>query len=63
MTNITEQKLKKIVKESVREALKTEFMKLRAFGIPEISKAEQRDIEKRYKKPLRRPVEIHEVNL
>ncbi len=40
MANITEQKLKKIVKESVKEALKTKIMKLRAFGITEISKAE-----------------------
>jgi len=58
MINITEQKLKKIVRESVREALKTELMKLRAFGLPEVSKSEQRDIEKRYKKPLRRSVEV-----
>ncbi|OGZ72786.1 MAG: hypothetical protein A2908_00180 [Candidatus Staskawiczbacteria bacterium RIFCSPLOWO2_01_FULL_38_12b] len=63
MINITEQKLKKIVKESVKEAMKTEFMKLRAFGVPEISKAEQVDIEKRYKKPSRHLVEIRKVNL
>ena len=61
--NITEQKLKEIVKESVKEALKTELMKLRAFGLSEVSKSEQRDIEKTYKKPLRRVSEIHEVNL
>lgn len=63
MTNITEQKLKKIVQESVREVLKTEFMKLRAFGLAEVSKIEQRDIEKRYKKPYRRAVEVHELDL
>ncbi len=63
MTNITEQKLKKIIKESVQEVLNVELMKLRAFGLKEVSNLEQKDIEKRYKKPSHRATQIHEINI
>jgi len=62
MTNITEQKLKKIVRESVREALKAELMKLRAFNMSEVSQAEQKDIEKRFKKPSRLVAEMQKLS-
>lgn len=54
MTTITEQGLKRIVKEGVREALAAEIMKLRALAVPEISEREQKDVERRYPRPSRR---------
>ena len=53
-TIISEKKLKTIIKDSVREALGTELMKLRALALPEVSAKEQGDIEKRYGRPSRR---------
>ena len=53
-TTISEKKFKNLVKESVREALGTELMKLRALALPDASMKEQKDIEKRYRKPSRR---------
>ncbi len=57
--NITEQKLRHIVKE----VLGSEFMKLRALLVPSVSKGEQQDIEKRYKKPSRRTTKSTSVNI
>jgi len=53
MAVITEQKLKRLIKEGVQEALSTELMKLRALALPNVSDKEQSDIESLYKKPLR----------
>lgn len=53
-TNISERKLRSLIKDSVREALKTELMKLRALALPEISHREQKGIEKHYGKPSRK---------
>ena len=47
--SVSDQKLKGFIKESVREVLETELMKLRAFALPEVSEQEQKDIEKRRK--------------
>ena len=52
-TKIGERQLRSIVKESVREALGTEMMKLRALLVPYVSDREQKEIEKRFKKPSR----------
>jgi len=52
-TGVSEKKLKSLIKESVKEVLETELMKLRAFVLPEVSQDEQKDIEKRYGKPSR----------
>lgn len=54
MATITEQKLKRFIKEGVREALAAELMKLRALALPDVSDREQRDIERRHGKPSRR---------
>ena len=56
MTTITipKEKLKNIIKESVREIFEQESMKFRALFLPFVSQKEQRDIEKRYKKPSRK---------
>ncbi len=63
MTNITEEKLRHIIKEGVREALSGELMKLRALTLPVVSDREQADIEKRYKKPLRSIANHTNVNI
>jgi hypothetical protein len=54
MKNITISKkdLKILIKESVKEVLEQEIMKLRALMLPYVSKAEQKDIERCYKKPM-----------
>ncbi len=53
-TKLAERQIKSLIKESVREAINTEFMKLRSLLVPEVSKKEQKDIETRYGKPKRR---------
>lgn len=54
ITTISDKKLKNLVKESVREVLGAELMKLRALALPEVSVKEQKDIERRYHRPSRR---------
>lgn len=51
---IPKTKLKLVIKESVREVLSQELMKLRALASPFISQKEQEDIKKRYVKPSRK---------
>ncbi len=58
-TILEEKKIRAIVKESVKEAMNTEFMKLGAFLSPYISKEEQKDIERRYGKPSRKSSSTH----
>ncbi|MEK9132332.1 MAG: hypothetical protein AAB606_01305 [Patescibacteria group bacterium] len=65
MTTITIQKreLKTAVRESVREVLSQEFMKLRVLLLPSVSKKEQKNIEKLYGKPLRKTAKSIEVRI
>jgi hypothetical protein len=49
---ISKKDLKTLIKESVKEVLEQEMMRLRALMLPYVSKAEQKDIERRYKKPV-----------
>ena len=58
MKNITISKkdLKILIKESVKEVLEQEIMRLRALMLPYVSKAEQKDIERLYKEPIHRAV-------
>jgi len=51
---IPKKELKTAVKESVREVLVQELMKFRALLLPSVSQKEQKDIERRYIKPIRR---------
>ena len=60
---IPKKELKAIIKESVREILEQESMKLRALLLPFVSQKEQKDIEKRYNKPLRKTVKSIEIKL
>ena len=58
-TNVSEKKLKSLIKGSVREALETEFAKLRALALPGVSTKEQKDIELRYGRPARKRAGSH----
>jgi hypothetical protein len=51
---ITSNKLKNLIKESLKEVLEVELMKLRADLMPYVSEREQKEIEKLYKKPSRK---------
>ena len=60
---ISKRELKNTVKEGVREVLTQELMSLRALLLPFVSESEQRDIEKRYVKPVRKPVRTKNIQL
>ena len=63
VTTLTDRKLRSLVKESVREALESQIMKLRAFALPGVSKKEQKDIEKRYGTPSRNPAKRYALDV
>lgn len=63
VTTIEEKKLKSLIKESVKEVLETEFMKLRALSLLNVSKGEQSDIEKRYGKPSQKKAKSYSLNV
>ncbi len=60
-TNVSNKKLKGLIKESVREVLQAELMKLRALALPEVTEKEQKDIEKLYGKPSRRKAKSYSL--
>ncbi|TSC67885.1 MAG: hypothetical protein G01um101466_621 [Parcubacteria group bacterium Gr01-1014_66] len=62
-TQLTEVKIKTLVRESVKEAFRTEFMKLRALLVQSVSDAEQADIERRYKRPSRKTIASHTIEV
>ncbi len=62
-TSIVKQEIKSLVREGVREALGAELMKLRAALISFVSNAEQKDIEKRYKKPSHKSAKSYTIHL
>jgi len=47
-TNISDKRLKGLIKETVREVFNANLMKLRAFALPYVSDKEQHDIEKQH---------------
>jgi len=53
MTMALKNEIKKLARESVREVLDTEMMRLRASLLPVVSQKEQKNIEKLYSKPSR----------
>jgi len=61
--SIPKKELKTIVKESIREILEQESMKLRALLLPFVSQKEQKDIEKRYGKPSRKIAKSIEIKI
>ena len=56
MPTMSHKELKSIVKESVKEALEEELVKLRLMFFPDASDKEMRDISSRYAKPEKKPV-------
>jgi len=60
---IPKKELKTVVKESVREVLAQELMKLRALALPDVSLKEQKSIEKLYRRPHRKTAKTIEVEL
>lgn len=60
MTTITISKndLKNTVRQAVENTMRKEFAKLRAASLPYVNKTEQREIEKKYKKPTRDFIKI-----
>jgi len=55
--------IKTLVRASVKEALRAELMKLRALLMSAVSDAEQADIERRYRRPSRKAVTSHAIDL
>lgn len=51
MTTLVKNQIKIMVDRAVGEAFSREIMSIRASLLPLVSKEEQRDIEKRFKKP------------
>ena len=62
-TNITESKLKSLFRETLKEVFSLEFMKLRASLLPFVSNEEQKEIERKYKKPERKVAKSVELKL
>ena len=56
MTTALKSEIKKLARESVREVLDIEMMRLRASLLPYVSEKEQKNIEKLYQKPSGRAV-------
>ncbi len=56
-------KLKILIKESLKEVISSEMMKLRASLLPYCSAGEQREIEKLYGKPQRKSARSFGVKL
>ena len=61
--SIPKRELKTVVKESIREVLEQESMKLRALLTPLISQKEQKDIEKRYGSPSQKIARSGEIQI
>lgn len=61
--SVSDKKFKTIIKESVREVLRSEIMKLRALFLPEVSEREQKDIEKRYGVPSKKAIKSYTLKI
>jgi hypothetical protein len=63
MPTVSHKELKSIVKESVKEALEEELIKVRLMFFPEVSDKEMRDITARYGKPEKKSVRKESVDV
>lgn len=63
MTTMLKNEIRTLARDSVREAIEAEFSRIRASLLPAVSATEQRDIEKRYKKPSRHFVKTLRMTL
>lgn len=60
---ISEEKLKNLFQEALKEVLSLEFMKLRADLLPFVSDEEQKEIEKLYGGPKRKVAKSLKIKL
>lgn len=63
MTTALKNEIKELARASVREALQEELTLLRAMHLPLVSKKEQQNIEKLYKKPSRHAIRAVRVRV
>jgi len=63
ITNLGEQRLKTLIKESIKESISAEILKLRAAFLPYVSEKEQKNIERLYKKPSRKVAKIYNIEI
>ena len=63
ITNLGEQRLKTLIKESIKESIGAEILKLRAAFLPYVSEKEQKNIERLYKKPSRKVAKIYNIEI
>lgn len=60
---IIEKKLEMVVKDSVKEAVEAQFVKLRAFLVQDVSAEEQKEIELKYRMPSKKPAKSFRLAL
>lgn len=63
MPTMSHKELKSIVKESVKEALEEELVKVRLMFFPDVSDKEMRDISSRYGKPEIKSVHSEKIDV
>lgn len=68
MNTITAEKLNKrqfklLIKESVKEVINTEFMKIKALLLSPVSPKEQKEIEETYKRPTREVAKTYKLKI
>lgn len=61
--HITERKLETIIKKSVEEAVVSQFSKLNAVLMPEVSAKEQKEIGKLYNHPAKKSARKTKIDL
>ena len=60
---VSERQLRMWIKESVKESVSAEFLKLRAALLPYVSQDEQKDIERLYGKPRRGIAKSYDIKV
>ncbi|MBI3398249.1 MAG: hypothetical protein HY026_03320 [Deltaproteobacteria bacterium] len=63
MQTVSRNELKTVIKESVKEALEEELIKMRLMFFPNISDREMQDIADRYKKPENKSVHTEKMDI
>ncbi len=61
--NIGERRLKMLIKETIKESLNAEILKLRAALLPYVGGREQKEIERKYGKPSRKIAKTYECEI
>lgn len=62
-TKLNEKQLKSLIKESMKEVINSEMMKVRALLLPGVSSKEQKEIDKIYGTPSRKITKTYHVRL